>query len=157
MKKAYLLLVLTSLLFGSCKKQEENKKEEEEEKPQVELPKNMQKKSSENLSESTIEDVSKDGDSANQSYISSNFYGNNIDEYLSINEGNYFYWTSERKTKIKLEVFDVKENVVEKVSLVITGKMKFPNDTKVYAFTQYESGIIIAHPDGKTQEYKWQN
>jgi PBP1b-binding outer membrane lipoprotein LpoB len=56
MKKAYLLLVLTSLLFGSCKKQEENKKEEEE-KPQVELPKNMQKKSSENLSESTIEDA----------------------------------------------------------------------------------------------------
>ncbi len=92
-------------------------------------------------------------------YTSQNFYGNGVDEYLSINRDNddevpiFTYWTSKRDQKIKLITLE-HEKVDAELNYYIVGTVKFPNDTKVYQFTFLPDALIITHPDKRTQEYQ---
>jgi hypothetical protein len=92
----------------------------------------------------------------NKPYVSKNFYGNGVEEYLLIEGGKYFYWSSKNGKRIQLEISELKEQVVGEIALIITGKMRFPGDNKVYKFVQYESGLSITHPDGKVQSYDFE-
>ncbi len=92
----------------------------------------------------------------NKPYVSKDFYGNGVEEYLLLENGQYFYWSSKNGQRIQLEISELKEQVVDETALITTGKMRFPGDSKVYKFVQDESGLSITHPDGRVQSYDFE-
>ena len=156
MKKTLSPILLIAFLTFACKEQNKEKKADTQteaapklERIQEETPKIS--KTEENTPKSKLDDLETE-----IPYVSENFYGNGINEFLHWEKGKCFYSSTKNPKKIELKIFDVKDNIVDEVALVTTGKMQFPNDTKVYSFAIYESEIVITHPNGKTQEYKTQ-
>ncbi len=152
-KTMYFCLALMAFLSVSCQsnKNTENTTTSETTAPQSEEVATVDEN---DKTETTTQNTEEDLSANNAPLVSKNFYGNGITEYLLINGQGYFYWNSKRAQKIKLNIFDTKENAVDGTGVIITGKMQFPNDSKVYTFVQDESGLTLTHPDGKTQEYE---
>lgn len=157
MQKILSPILLIAFLIFACKEQNKEKKVDTQtevvpklERTQEETP--QISKTEENTPKSKSDDLGTE-----TTYISENFYGNGINEFLHWEKEKWFYSSTKNPKKIELKVFDVKDNVVDKVAMVTTGKMQFPNDTKVYNFAITESALFIIHPNGKNQEYKNQS
>ncbi len=90
-----------------------------------------------------------------QPYVSIDFHGDGVTEYLLDSEIAFVYWTSANTQPMKLTLHDVKSEVVDETGLLNSGRVTLPNGTEC-KYISDETGLTLIHPDGRRQEFEIQ-
>lgn len=133
----------------------------EPEKEEVKEPDREEK--SEQVSENIATPLEQNEEAINKStWYSKNFYGNGVTEYLDAvfpnRKGTYpefYYYSSTNSKKIQLKVHS-KKDFPSGMEGGTTYKVSFPNQKGIYSLTIVLMSLTCENPDGKSQDFIFQ-